>query len=334
MSSSPRRASDDRVTETEPAAARTAERRAFLGRGHGLWAAENVIYHRLGPRVPRYDTLRGGTFGMKRVLAIAGRLLLLCAVALTGSCIWNASPTTSPAPAPTAAAEPEPAPPPTVAPAPAPDQEKRSADLERQVAALEEQSASLERQIVGLELRLLEKEAQAEELETRLDEARRESANAMARARTLATRAEASAGIDEAESALQALPPLAPDQVTIEVTGLIDHAKAELAQQNYGGAVYLADQAQRTAAAAQTRFAAAEESAPRDGEQPFTLPLHLQTTANANVREGPGTGFGVLFTLPAESPLLAYSATEQWLRVADDSGRRGWIHQSLIRGRL
>jgi hypothetical protein len=181
---------------------------------------------------------------------------------------------------------------------------------------------------------LLEKEAQAEELETRLEEARRESVNAMSRARTLATRVEASTAVAKAETALAALPPLAPAAVGAEVQGLIEHAKTELALQNYGGAVYLADQAERTAAAAKTRFASAEQSAPRDGEQPFTLPLHLQTTVNANVREGPGTGFGVLFTLPAESPLLAYSATEQWLRVADDSGRRGWIHQSLIRGRL
>jgi hypothetical protein len=271
---------------------------------------------------------------MQRLLAIAGRLLLLSAVTLTGSCIWNASPTSGTASTPSPTAEPEPVPPPPVATAPAPARETQSVDLERQVAALEQESATLERQVVNLELRLLEKEAQAEELETRLDEARRESVNAMARSRTLATRVEASAGIGEAEAALEALPPLAPAQLATEVKALIDHAKAELAQQNYGGAVYLADQAERAAAAAQTRFASAEERAPRAGEQPFTLPLHLQTTANANVREGPGTGFGVLFTLPAESPLLAYSATEQWLRVADDSGRRGWIHQSLIRGRL
>jgi hypothetical protein len=270
---------------------------------------------------------------MDRLVAISGRLLLLFAVTLTGSCIFNASPTTSPAEPVAALAEPEPAPPP-VAPATDPDDENRTADLERQVAALEQESAGLERQVVALELRLLEKEAQAEELETRLDVARRESVNAMARARTLATRVDASAGITDAEAALSALPPLAPAQVSGEVKDLIERAKVELAQQNYGGAVYLADQAKRAAAAAQTRFAPVEESAPRNGEQPFTLPLHLQTTANANVREGPGTGFGVLFTLPAESPLVAYSTTEQWLRIADDAGRRGWIHQSLIRGRL
>ena len=193
---------------------------------------------------------------------------------------------------------------------------------------------TLKRQVVNLELRVLEQEARAEELETRLADARRESVRAMAKSNTLATRAQANAGIAEAEAALQALTPLAPPHVADEVKGLIEHSNAEIAEQNYGGALYLADQAERTAVAANARFANAEQGSPGAGEQPFTLPLHLQTTGRANVREGPGTGFGVLFTLPAETSLLAYSATEQWLRIADDSGRRGWIHQSLIRGRL
>jgi SH3-like domain-containing protein len=41
----------------------------------------------------------------------------------------------------------------------------------------------------------------------------------------------------------------------------------------------------------------------------------------------------VVYTLPARSRLVAYSSAEQWLRVVDDSGRRGWISQSLIRAR-
>ena len=51
-----------------------------------------------------------------------------------------------------------------------------------------------------------------------------------------------------------------------------------------------------------------------------------------NVREGPGVRFAVLFTLPARTQVVAYSSSEQWLRIADDSGRRGWVSQSLIRG--
>jgi SH3-like domain-containing protein len=50
------------------------------------------------------------------------------------------------------------------------------------------------------------------------------------------------------------------------------------------------------------------------------------------VRSGPGTTFGIVYTLPARSRVVAYSSADLWLRVVDDSGRRGWISQSLIRG--
>ena len=45
-----------------------------------------------------------------------------------------------------------------------------------------------------------------------------------------------------------------------------------------------------------------------------------------------GVAFGVVYTLPARSRVVAYSSADLWLRVVDDSGRRGWISQSLIRG--
>ena len=43
-----------------------------------------------------------------------------------------------------------------------------------------------------------------------------------------------------------------------------------------------------------------------------------------------GTGFGVLFTLPAGAALTGFSHSEQWLRIADESGRNGWVYQDLI----
>ncbi len=54
------------------------------------------------------------------------------------------------------------------------------------------------------------------------------------------------------------------------------------------------------------------------------------TTGRANVREGPGAGFKVLFTLETGVPVVAYSYVDQWVRVKDDSDRSGWIHQTLI----
>ena len=62
----------------------------------------------------------------------------------------------------------------------------------------------------------------------------------------------------------------------------------------------------------------------------FARPLKLQTEKRANVREGPGTDFSVVFTLPAGAALTGFSHSEQWVRIADESGREGWIYQDLI----
>jgi len=63
---------------------------------------------------------------------------------------------------------------------------------------------------------------------------------------------------------------------------------------------------------------------------PFALPLRLQTTGRANVREGPGAGFKVLFTLETGVRL---SPTRTWISgCASGTTRsvRRWIHQTLI----
>jgi SH3-like domain-containing protein len=68
----------------------------------------------------------------------------------------------------------------------------------------------------------------------------------------------------------------------------------------------------------------------RKGEVPFALPLRLQTAGRANVRDGPGAGFKVLFTLETGVPIVGFSYVDLWVRVKDESDRSGWIHQTLI----
>lgn len=194
------------------------------------------------------------------------------------------------------------------------------------------QIASLQRQIADLELRVLERGAQVEELQTRLDDARREVVRALAKLQSQATRAEAASGMAEAELALQSLSPNGTAEVVADVQRLMAQSSAEFNKQNYGGALYLANQAKSAVTTAHGQLARVEHVAPRPGERTLALPLHLETKTGANVREGPGAGFAVVFTLPARTAIVAYSSTEQWLQIADDSGRRGWINQSLIRG--
>jgi uncharacterized coiled-coil protein SlyX len=191
----------------------------------------------------------------------------------------------------------------------------------------------LEQRVARLELRLLEKEAQVEELETRLDDARREVVRAMAKLQTLATRAEAASGMAEAEIAQQTLRNAGGASAAPEIAQsaqLLQLATAEFDKENYGGALYLANQAKAAAAAGQGRLASVERGTLRPGEVPFALPLRLQTTGRANVRGGPGAAFQILFTLDGGAPVTGYSYGDQWVRVTDESGRAGWIFQGLI----
>jgi uncharacterized coiled-coil protein SlyX len=191
-------------------------------------------------------------------------------------------------------------------------------------------SAQLEQKITRLELRLVEKDAQIEELQSRLDDARREVVRGMAKVQSLATRAEAASGIAEAEITLRSLRVAGATQDVPEVSQLMRLSTAEFDKQNYGGALYLANQAKSAAVAARGQLGSVEQGALRPGEVPFALPIRLQTSARANVRVGPGNGFAIAFTLPSGAALTGHSATDQWVRVTDETGRAGWVYQGLI----
>src|SRR2546423_658049 len=219
----------------------------------------------------------------------------------------------------------------TVPPARAPRDTARVTQRSPAVA----RDTALEQRAARLELKVLEQEAQGDELQNRLDDARHEVVRAMAKLQSLATRAEAASGMAETEIALQALraangtnSPPSPEYE--QGSQLLQLATAEFDQQNYAGALYLATEAKNAAAAGRGRVASDDRSATRKGEVPFALPLQLQTTGRANVREGPGAGFKVLFTLETGVPIVAYSYVDQWVRIRGDSDRAGWIHQTLI----
>ena len=194
---------------------------------------------------------------------------------------------------------------------------------------------ALEQRAARLELRVLEQEAQVSDLQTRLDEARREVVRGMAKLQSLATRAEAASGMAEAEIALQALRAAngnnssAPPEWA-QGNQLLQLATAEFDQQNYAGALYLATEAKNAAAAGQRRASSDDRATPRKGEVPYALPLRVQTTGRANVRDGPSANAKVLFTLESGVPLTAYSYVDQWVRVTADNDRAGWVHQTLI----
>lgn len=190
----------------------------------------------------------------------------------------------------------------------------------------------LERRVTILELRLLEKEAQVEDLEVRLVDTRTAVVRAMARTQTATSRAEAASGMAEAEVALQSLRTSRGQDLseTMQVTLLVRQSSLEFDRKNYGGALYLANQAKTLAASHRAREASANREEPRPGETVFALPIRLKVESKGNIREGPGTSFGIAFGVEGGTLLTAFSYTEDWIRINDERGRNGWIFRGLV----
>lgn len=191
---------------------------------------------------------------------------------------------------------------------------------------------ALEQRIARLELLLLEREAQARDLQTRLDEARREVVRTMAKLQTVASRAEAASAIAEAEIAIQSWSASAGPESAPEIAQgrqLLQMSAAEFDRQNHGGALYLANQAKSLVRTGQGAGPGLRD-ARRPGETAFAAPLPLQATGQGNVRDGPGMGFRVLFTVERGTALTGHSWTGEWVRVSDEMGRSGWIFLTLV----
>ena len=189
----------------------------------------------------------------------------------------------------------------------------------------------LDKRVSRLELQLLARDAQIEDLQVRLEDTRAEVVRAMAKLQSVASRAQAASAMAEAEVALQTMKSgvtADPPEAT-QVTRLVRQSATEFDKANYGGALYLANQAKTVASSYRGRLGVNREGA-RPGETLFAVPIKLKTTSRGNVREGPGTNFAVSFTADPGSAIIGYSYADEWVRISDDGGRTGWIHQTLI----
>ena len=218
---------------------------------------------------------------------------------------------------------PPPAPPPTFqAPSPSP-----APAAEPQVQIVND--PELERRAARLELQLMESDAVIDSLTARLDEALQEVVRAIGKLQSVATRAEAASAMAEADVALQSITSSGRDSPESKrASGLMRQSADEFKKQNFGGALYLANQA-KTAARTQSRVVS-ELSNMRPGEIPFSVPVKLRVSGRANVRSGPGTNFAVSFTADPSGTLLGLSHLGDWIRVANDAGIEGWISRSLV----
>jgi hypothetical protein len=190
--------------------------------------------------------------------------------------------------------------------------------------------------LAQIEAEVLARDGRIQVLEDQLEEARREVVRTMARSQTVASRAEAASGIAEAELAIRTLRTAAgrrPAPEASQADRLLRDSNGEFGNGNYGGALYLATQARVIAGQGTDRFSRSEAETLRPGEIQFPVPLRLRTATRANVRDGPGTNYRVLFTLDAEVLLTGSSYVEGWVRITDEQGRSGWVARSLVQSR-
>src|SRR5271163_727300 len=55
------------------------------------------------------------------------------------------------------------------------------------------------------------------------------------------------------------------------------------------------------------------------------------TTANVNLRDGPGTGYAVIATLPVNTAVAVEGCAEGWCKV-DYAGASGWMAEDYLQG--
>jgi len=220
----------------------------------------------------------------------------------------------------------------------------KQAKLEKSLKEGQVPQRSLEEEVGSLKLLLLERETQIKELEerqaslqTKLDEAIQEVVRAKAKLRSHESRAEAASHIAETEVALKVLRSQRPEQEQapelLQAEQLIQMSTQEFKKENYGGALYLANQAKEHIRLAQIQRIGEEGGELLSGEVLFAVPLALQVMKKSNVREGPGLGYRVITSVAPNTSVTGYSYKGQWVRVEGENDLKGWIYQSLLSGR-
>jgi SH3 domain-containing protein len=190
-----------------------------------------------------------------------------------------------------------------------------------------------EEELARLRLQLMEKDAQIRLLTQKLDAAILEVVRALAKLRSIESKAEAATTLAEAEIALKMLERNATgrekDPDVVQAEGLLKLGGQEFRKDNYSGALYLSSQAKSLIKDGQP--GPAGERAPRvEGEVPFALPLPLRLVGRGEAREGPGPNFKVAFALADGAPVVAHSYKGLWVKIRGDDGRSGWVRYNLV----
>ena len=222
--------------------------------------------------------------------------------------------------------------------------ERRIAVLENALATCKEKNTRSEQDISNLKLQVLGYEALASDLrrrsdiqQKRLEAAIVEVVRAKSKLRSLESKAEAASTLAEAEIAVETLKKrgASANEVVIDEISVADQllnmAIDEFKARNFGGALYLANQAKGQVSAVQERLEKKAEATSAEGESLFAQPLDLKVIKDdCNLREGPGLDHKIIGKLHNGEEVVGFSFKGSWVRVETKSGQSGWIFQALV----
>jgi hypothetical protein len=220
---------------------------------------------------------------------------------------------------------------------------KEKKELEKSLAKSEATRKELEEKLAKTQVRFLEKDAQVKGLEEQLvsqqkmlDDAVVEVVRAKAKLRSLESRAEAASNMAEAEIAVKALKvelgANEQDPDVLKAEHLLKMSADEFKNENYGGALYLTNQAKGHIKGCQTRLKS-RDGTTFDDETQFTQPLALKVLKSSHLKKEPDPKSKTITKLERGTRLMAYSHKGEWTRVTCEGGTRGWVLQSVLGSR-
>lgn len=238
-------------------------------------------------------------------------------------------------------------------PEPAPCPTENSAALRNENSSLKQALATSEQNVQRLEQELFILKIQAVEQDTVIDELRRRSESqkkrlgdaivdvvrSKAKLRSMESKAEAASTIAEAEIAFKGLQRRAAsfDWIALDEIAIAEHLLEMSAQefnaQNYGGALYLANQAKGNVRTAQDRLSSMASTSLSSGEDSFVQPMPLKVLTKSNLRSGPGLEHEILAELEKGTMIIGLSHKGEWIQVKAPKEMIGWIYRPLVGAR-
>jgi Bacterial SH3 domain len=216
--------------------------------------------------------------------------------------------------------------------------------LERSLAKSESGRKDLEEKTSDMQLRLLEKDAQIKALEEQLksqqkalDDAFLEVVRSKAKLRGVETKAEAASNMAEAEIAVKALKTESgagdQDPDVRRAEQLLKMSAEEFDKENYGGSLYLTNQAKAHIKAGQVRLRAGEGTSSHKGETLFSPPIELKLLQRTSLRQDPASNSKLVGRMEKGTHVLGYSMSSGWIRVGGEDGVKGWVPRSAVGAR-